>query len=133
MGGEHGARTSPPLACYSSFRGSRVAARVDGCELPATPDGSPGPPRPLHQAVEANIVDIINRFPLEPSALKLPKVRALSGKKPRAAAGADATNNKAAATTAMEKSSGARVEAFPVNEIMAEATASLAEIKKKAA
>ena len=94
---------------------------------------SPGTTRPLHQAVEANIVDIINRFSLEPSALKLPKVRALSGKKPRAAAGADATNNKAAATTAMEKSSGARVEAFPVNEIMAEATASLAEIKKKAA
>ena len=36
----------------------------------------------LPQAVEANIVDIVNRYSLVGGELKLPKVRALSGKTP---------------------------------------------------
>jgi len=44
------------------------------------------PPFFCRQAVEANVVDIVNRFDLAGGALKLPKVRSLSGKTPKPAA-----------------------------------------------
>ena len=46
------------------------------------------PPYFCRQAVEANVVDVINRFSdsLTVGSIKLPKVRALSGKAPKPAA-----------------------------------------------
>jgi hypothetical protein len=69
------------------------------------------PPFFCRQAVEANIVDTINRYELKGAAgrdgLKLPKVRALCGTERRAAA--DATTPPSVRTAA------ARAEAYPVN------------------
>ena len=48
------------------------------------------PPFFCRQAVEANTVDTINRFALESGSIKLPKVRALSGKQPAPAKSRDA-------------------------------------------
>ena len=43
------------------------------------------PPFFMRQAIEANVVDTINRHGLEAGTIKLPKVRALSGKEPKSA------------------------------------------------
>jgi hypothetical protein len=86
------------------------------------------PPFFCRQAVEANIIDTINRYGLSGASgregLKLPKVRSLCGTEGKAAA----KPNAAAAAAAAPPSVRVREEAYPVNMSMSMAGGKHADV-----
>ena len=70
------------------------------------------PPFFSRQAIEANVVDVVNRFCLDPGSIKLPAVRALSGKP----AGTASAEPKKKPTKEPKEEPKKRVDAYPIGE-----------------